>query len=390
MIADLIFRFCHRQNFPWILSLPCTAHQLNLLVGDLLTIPIFKELVSKLVYVIKLFRSCHRAHTFLTQFAGERHILLYLPTLTRWYSYQSSGDREKPAIKKVGGRMLGLFNLTSAQREAALFMVDEQFWYKLEVFLEAMRAPAAYTLILESDCATLGDFVFLFVMIAASVDSTTKSTTLSAHVGDISAAIQKRWCGFFLPSKSAKIMRYTAFLAAFLLHPYYAHLALSVDDILSLVYQWLIGYCKSLQLKDADGHRLWSELQQYKSLIKYPATGVSMLKQPPAAFWLDKRRHFPILGVIASRLFAIPPSAALSERCWSLFARFLNKYRARLSIDKAADCQNFVCDPPGAGTQISQAEIRSNGLLQTPQGLASQVRPGVAQSKGGGRRGNGK
>ena len=117
---------------------------------------------------------------------------------------------------------------------------------------------------------------------------------------------------------------------------------MSVDDILSLVYQWLIGYCKSLQLKDADGHRLWSELQQYKTLIKYPATGVSMLKQPPAAFWLDKRRHFPILGVIASRLFAIPPSAALSERCWSLFARFLNKYRARLSIDKEADSAKIL------------------------------------------------
>ena len=65
--------------------------------------------------------------------------------------------------------------------------------------------------------------------------------------------------------------------------------------------------------------------------------------EDPRSYWsTEGKSKFPLLAVIASRLFLIPASNCASERNWKCFSSIHTKKRNRLTVEK---CQKlvFVC-----------------------------------------------
>ncbi|CAG8814686.1 13322_t:CDS:2, partial [Cetraspora pellucida] len=69
------------------ITLPCVAHELNLLVGDMLKHTYMKSTITLALKIITYFRKSTQAIQFICDRACDNTFWFSLPTLTRWNSY---------------------------------------------------------------------------------------------------------------------------------------------------------------------------------------------------------------------------------------------------------------------------------------------------------------
>ena len=352
----------------------------------MILIPWFREFVLSLLIVLKFLRNNQEARRLLAQLLGRDIFTLYFPTITRWYSLKGSAGRLLKIEDQV--RELGRTLYFANRGEQALdLIIDNEFWDDLKVFDVVMHAPSKFTLVLESDCATVADFVFLYVMMCAQVLRMGADNDLQEVQSGLYEVTMDRWCRIFLSSDKSSSMRYIVLLATFLVHPRYARLATSVEDLVIVVYEWLVEYCGKL---DIGGPNLtldaWEEIDQFRAFV----TKMDVSRQPLEPFWISARRRFPILGQVAPRLLSIPASAALSERCWSLFARHLTSARPRLSIDRLNDTGKILSMAKHSAKKASRVGMGSSHALffiilkaSIPQCVMDAIGGGSGNAKNG-------
>ena len=321
---------------------------LNLHLGDVILIPWFKIFVQSLLIVIKFLRNNQEARRILGQLLGCDIFTLYLPTITRWYSLKSSAGRLLKIEKEVKTLAQQMFFANKGE-QALVLLTDDEFWEDLKIFDAVMHALSKFTLVLESDSATLADFVFLYVMMCAQVLNMGADDELREVQSGLFDVTMDRWCRIFLSSAKSTSMRYIVFLATFFVHPRYARIAASVEHLVVIVYEWLDEYCGRLGIGGSNrALDIWDEIKAYSDFV----TKNNVSRQPVHPFWISNSRQFPILGEVAPRLLSIPASASLAERCWSLFARHLTSTRPRLSIAKLND----------TGKILSMAKFLTNAV----------------------------
>lgn len=157
---------------PHIQVFGCVAHALNLLCKDILKLPSACKVFGKVKKVIKKIKKSHRLHSLLTQKQLEKEIkvTLKLPAETRWgYAMQSL---ESMIVNKGVLRLMAAdpamskdFDQLNAnvdeedeeeeepelQGEAKKFVLDDQFWLKVEGLHEILEPIAARITQLETD-----------------------------------------------------------------------------------------------------------------------------------------------------------------------------------------------------------------------------------------------
>lgn len=83
-----------RTQMPWLIITLCWAHQINLIVGDYLTLKLqFQACISKALVVIKWMNNHSRALGLFRQeqlFTYNKSLALILPVITRWTAHYLS------------------------------------------------------------------------------------------------------------------------------------------------------------------------------------------------------------------------------------------------------------------------------------------------------------
>ncbi|KAH9038165.1 ribonuclease H-like domain-containing protein [Lactarius pseudohatsudake] len=132
---------------PWLIITLCWAHQINLIVGDYLSLKLpFQDCVPKALKVIKWMNNHSRALGLFRQeqlYTHQKILALILPVLTRWTAHYLSLQRLLTVEKtlravwlKHGDTMIASAGTKSEEKAKAIavqgIIDDTQFWYHIK------------------------------------------------------------------------------------------------------------------------------------------------------------------------------------------------------------------------------------------------------------------
>lgn len=136
-----------RELMPWLIVVLCWAHQINLVVGDYLSLKLpFQDCVPKALAIIKWMNNHSRALGLFRQeqiYMYKKFLVLILPVITRWTAHYLSLRRlltvEKPlkvAWLKHGEIMIASVGPKRDDQAKAIVVQeiinDPQFWYRVK------------------------------------------------------------------------------------------------------------------------------------------------------------------------------------------------------------------------------------------------------------------
>lgn len=136
-----------RAQMPWLIIVLCWAHQINLIVGDYLTLRLpFQECVPKALMVIKWMNNHSRALGLFRQeqlSTYNKYLVLILPVITRWTAHYLSLRRLLTVEKTLKSAWIkhseAMITSAGAKRDdkAKAIEVEEiinspQFWYRVK------------------------------------------------------------------------------------------------------------------------------------------------------------------------------------------------------------------------------------------------------------------
>ncbi|THU83200.1 hypothetical protein K435DRAFT_689974 [Dendrothele bispora CBS 962.96] len=165
-------------KYPWIVILDCWAHQLNLVVGDILKLKEFRESVDQALEVIKWFLSHSLAVSLLVseqQNADFSVILvLILPVLTRWTSHYLAIDRLlalsvplrrlvlDPSIRETLIKVAGLKQVAKNKARLIIRTISRSnFWENVESICNLLKLFAIATNAAQADNCHLNTVLLL-------------------------------------------------------------------------------------------------------------------------------------------------------------------------------------------------------------------------------------
>lgn len=136
-----------RDLMPWLIVILCWAHQINLVVGDYLSLKLpFQDCVPKALMVIKWMNNHSRALGLFRQeqiFTYQKVLALILPVITRWTAHYLSLRRLltvekvlKVAWLKHSETMIASAGPKPNDKAKAIVVQkvidDSQFWYRVK------------------------------------------------------------------------------------------------------------------------------------------------------------------------------------------------------------------------------------------------------------------
>ncbi|KAI9066067.1 hypothetical protein FKP32DRAFT_1646435 [Trametes sanguinea] len=165
-----------RRVLPSLMSFLCWGHQSNLLAGDYLTFPTYKDTVDEAIEIVRWFNNHGGALDLLNQaqlFTFKRVLALIHPALTRWTTNFQSASRLlvlRRALEACVARnretlvVIGEKSQTSNAKETARRVIasidDKAFWDRLDRVEAHLKPLAIATNILQASHARL-DHVLL-------------------------------------------------------------------------------------------------------------------------------------------------------------------------------------------------------------------------------------
>ncbi|CAG8529781.1 24039_t:CDS:2, partial [Racocetra persica] len=286
-----------------IITIPCMAHQTNLLVKKIIKSKQFEPIITMMLSVINHFRNSNHALAKLRELEKNEHLSLQYP-----YS---------DVLTIKGNESHKIINIIE----------NVEFWTKLDAFLNILK-PYDYVIkILESDKVTLGHISATWVWLRKINDELPADNFLDFKSLMLSE-IDNRW---------AKIYDST-FLITWFLHPYYRGKGIREEKFLQIQEDAYSLFCLLYPEKDHDTFvDEWLMYQNYENIFdKNSSLNRSSITKLPLRYWRTILVHVPNLAEFACRLFSIPPNSATSERVWSLMGNIHTERRNRLSVPKTA------------------------------------------------------
>lgn len=167
-----------QHRFPSIIGIKCTSHQLNLVIKDILTLPVFVDTLHKAVKLAKWFRNhqfVHEALKIQQKVFYKKEIALSLPVPTRWQSnldcvmalinsqkaFESVVliDTVETAMSKAGPKH-------HKARNAMSLIKSQDFWKCLKSMADVIRPFVQLIISFESNVPKLstlyGSYLWLF------------------------------------------------------------------------------------------------------------------------------------------------------------------------------------------------------------------------------------
>jgi len=126
------------DGFKHVFFIPCDSHGLQLLVGDLLKILVFKEVLNKAQTVIKSFHHSLLQYTHLRDFQlqyNKQHRSLILSIITCWgtqYRLLQSVLDSKDALRCYTHEFGDLPPKKRLKQVVIDILKDRMFWFSLE------------------------------------------------------------------------------------------------------------------------------------------------------------------------------------------------------------------------------------------------------------------
>ncbi|KIL60077.1 hypothetical protein M378DRAFT_14359 [Amanita muscaria Koide BX008] len=189
---------------PWLIIVLCWAHQINLIVGDYLSLKLpFQDCVPKALIVIKWMNNHSRALGLFRQeqlYTYQKFFALILPVLTRWTAHYLSLRRLltvekalKAAWLKHSDTMIASAGSKSEDKAKAIavqgIIDDSRFWYHIKNHLEPLAIAANITQAsntrLYHVLTTLANLYRIYSNLSLSEDLDVRNQVL--------ASLEKRW-----------------------------------------------------------------------------------------------------------------------------------------------------------------------------------------------------
>ncbi|CAG8489323.1 7881_t:CDS:2 [Scutellospora calospora] len=304
-----------KRNNPQILFLGCIAHNLNLLIGDILKLKwATNTLMSskKLVYYFKKHQIPGAILKRYQKSSYTRYNTLKYPAQTRW---GSSAACLNSILKNQLALELAKTELSRATnidfpKIIANTINSSNYWNSVKNLLFIL------------------DRLVVGISIFENYIQNDDDDTISDSIRNI---LKKRWKKTYNP----------VILVAYLLDPRYhgQDLPKNSNSIISKFVQ---------EYYPQNATKIWSSITEYKTksgVFNQELAWKTVYQVEPIAWWEANFLSTALyLAKMAIRILSIPSSSAASERNWSAFAHIQNKKRNRLTSEWLSKLVYIYCN----------------------------------------------
>ncbi|CAG8581991.1 15241_t:CDS:10 [Cetraspora pellucida] len=294
-----------------VLTIPCMAHQTNLLVKKIVESTYFTPVIKKMLVIINHFRNSNLALSKLRELAGNATLKPQYPCITRWTTFTKSA---KTILEiKTNLKVIALIHTS---------------------YLISLLKPYDCVIkILETERATLGQVAASWAWLRGVINKS--SLTNNDFKDSLIIEIDNRWQKIFNP----------VFLITWFLHPFHHSKGLNLTWHLYVQEAAYGLFCTFYPDRNQD--QFIDEWLNYSN--QEGPFSASSVKNPsftkfPLRYWRTMLNAAPNLSEFACRLLSIPPNSATSERVWSLLGNIHTERRNRLSPVRAAKMAQISCN----------------------------------------------
>ncbi|KAE8217168.1 hypothetical protein CF319_g8679 [Tilletia indica] len=377
-------------ELPHLVSIHCFAHQVNLLVSDVLKAsPTLKTTYVTMLQIVDWFRTHLVARGILRRYRrnnGDPPLELKRPATTRWTSAFTTASRLKKLRDSIEGSVISKrqeLEVAAGKRPDAVAKAKEilrhvrggSFWSALDDLIAvleplAIAAQVAQTNLCRLDSALL-TFGKLYTQYRMIIGNPGTGVTLKAACTKLCAALNRRWLS----------CDQSIWMVALVLNPFFGRklVALSLEgmemnhaaffhQILAPAYDRLFSKGDAIPTQD-EKDVLFKDWVSYSNADGHFSDSYFSIKQR-----LDVKDHNPVtlwqewgssgwasrpIAKLALHVLRMTPSAAGCERLFSSFLDISDKKRNRILPHKMADIATIKMADRNKRAATSQASASS-------------------------------
>ncbi|XP_055357215.1 uncharacterized protein LOC129602246 [Paramacrobiotus metropolitanus] len=318
-----------KEKYPSKIFLPCSAHQINLIVKDVLTsVPKFSAVCKKAVDIVSLLAARTKALSVLREeqmkYNGST-TAISKPCDTRWYSYNNMFRaivKSRLPLQGMVARLADDRSKTEGLTKLKAIIEDAAFWSALKYVVEILDPITVAQGITETDGCTLGDVISQFAKIY-HVFIALENDDLANVLG---STLEKRWQKFYDPS---------LFVLALILDPKSKMKAFNTSGRFNfgVVLRWAKGWY--VRLFDCDGMSVVNSLMDYIENKGIFGDDVASNLSSAERYWNYVQYEHKELASLALELLHVVVHAASLERAWSQLGFVHDDNRSNLKLDLA-------------------------------------------------------
>ena len=348
-------------EFKHCLFIPCDSHGTQLLVKDLLEIPVFKDTLQKAQQVVKAFRHSllqyARLRDFQLQYGAKRHQSLILSVITRWgtqFRLIQSVLNSKDALKRYAHEFGDLPARKRLNQASIDILRDPSFWRSLEPLRELLQPLDEALRMSESGNSHLGHVLPRWMDIAEHLEMRKldhpEALTLFMSV-DNDKGFAARYKRQVMPIH----------IAAYYLLPEYRHKPIpeNFDSQLQVFFR----QCTSTE---DEYETLCYEFESFRAQVApfEPGRRCWTLLKNPKLFWHAAMSHTTFIGKLGDRLFSAPCNSVASERAFSIQNLIHTKSRNQLKSETTNKLTYIYTN--------SRVLDRFEGMFQLPDSIKAK------------------
>ncbi|GAA6037886.1 hypothetical protein JCM8097_005087 [Rhodosporidiobolus ruineniae] len=375
---------------PHVIVVPCYAHQLQLVIGD-----VFKqsEVLAKADKLVQTFVVWARSHSrvigLLNRFrkeAGQPPLVFVLPGTTRWTSNLAAAKRllelkESLLALRMAKKkeLLTCAGETPAAKKKASAMVDllgmEWFWEGVETIVSTLEPLAVATNIAQANSCGLDDLFLLFGRLYHQYADIVRNGDPLASSAAASALAS-------LDARFLVLDQDTALVAA-LLNVFWGQARLGLSDVVEERAGGLYAVIERVYervMREKAPDVLWDEWDDYsRAKGKYSEDLLALERRrqrairngstvEPLEVWQSVRPN--PLSRLAQHLLVIVPNSAANERVFSAWGDIHTKKRNRLHFDQINNLSRVRTAAHKAHTPVTSRKKRNDGTALLPDAAA--------------------
>ncbi|XP_055352212.1 uncharacterized protein LOC129598367 [Paramacrobiotus metropolitanus] len=318
-----------KEKYPSKIFLPCSAHQINLIVKDVLTsVPKFSAICKKAVDIVSLLATRTKALAVLREeqmkYNGSTTAISKLCD-TRWYSYNNmfrAIAKSQLPLQGMVARLADERSKTEGLAKLKVTIEDAAFWSGLKNVVQILDPVTVAQGITETDGCTLADVITQFAKIY-HVFTALEDDDLAGVLG---STLEKRWQKFYDPS---------LFVLALILDPTSKMKPFRTSGRFNfgVVLRWAKGWY--VRLFEADGMRVISSLMDYIENKGIFGDEVASNLSSVERYWKYVQYEHKELASLVLELWHVVVHAASLERAWSQLGFVHDDNRSNLKLDLA-------------------------------------------------------
>jgi hypothetical protein len=316
-------------EFKHVFFIPCDSHGLQLLVKDLLQIPVLKDIMQKAQTVVKSFRRSLLQYARLREFQlnyNKQHRSLVLSVITRWgtqYRLIRSLLDSKDALKRYAHDFGDLPPSKRLKTAVIDILKDRAFWTSLETLRELLQPLDEALKMSESGNSHLGHVLPRWMGIAE-------------HLGMRKIDYPDDRIPFMsIDNATGFAQRYRRQILLLHIAAYYLLPESRTKPIPENFDNQLQGFFRQYTSSETNFEMLCHEFESFRaqeSPFEY-GRRCWTLSKTPKLFWHAAMAHATILGKLAYRLFSTPCNSVGSERSFSIQNLIHTKVRNQLKSE---------------------------------------------------------